>query len=159
MKKSELKDLINPIVRECVNENIQAILLESGLLSQVISEVVKGLKPTLTENRVVTQQRFQEQEVDEPEQDDEQEHMRQVLKRSQLKNVTQSNKQLLDNIGRSAYKGVNIFEGISNTIPDEPAPAGLGSALAGIAPDDSGVDISGLFDSRIAQALMKGKTR
>ena len=85
--------------------------------------------------------------------------MRQVLKRSQLKNVTQSNKQLLDNIGRSAYKGVNIFEGISNTIPDEPAPAGLGSALAGIAPDDSGVDISGLFDSRIAQALMKGKTR
>ena len=46
MKKSELKDLINPIVRECVNENIQAILLESGLLSQVISEVVKGLKST-----------------------------------------------------------------------------------------------------------------
>jgi len=155
MKKSDLKEIINPIVRECVNENIQAILLESGLLSQVISEVVKGLKPTLTENKIPTQQRLQD--VQEEQEDDEKDRMRQILKKSQVRNVNHSNKQLLDNIGRSAYKGVNIFEGIGDTIPDEPAPAGLGNALAGIAPDDSGVDISNLFDSRIAKALMKGK--
>jgi hypothetical protein len=154
MKKNELKELINPIVKECVNENIQAILLESGLLSQVISEVVKGLKPTLIENRVET--KLAPKQIDESFEHEEN-HMREIMKRSkERKNATiQQNSELLNS--RMSFKGINIFEGIKDSIPDEPVSSGPGSAMSGIAPDDPGVDISGLFDPRIANALLKGK--
>ena len=41
MKKGDLKNLIKPIVKECIHE----VLLEEGLLSNVVSEVAKGLQP------------------------------------------------------------------------------------------------------------------
>ena len=40
MKKSELKTLIKPLVKECIHE----VLLEEGLLSNVVAEVAKGRK-------------------------------------------------------------------------------------------------------------------
>ena len=40
MKKSDLKQLIKPLVKECIHE----VLLEEGLLSNVVSEVAKGLQ-------------------------------------------------------------------------------------------------------------------
>lgn len=156
MKKSELKELINPIVKECVNENIQAILLESGLLSQVISEVVKGLQPVLVENKQPVKQQQKQQFLEEEQQLDEDSHMREVLKRSQAKKVLNNNRETLDNIGRTAYKGVNIFEGIKDTIPDEPVSAGPANPLQGVAPNDAGVDISGLLNPKFTQAFMKG---
>lgn len=154
MKKNELKELINPIVKECVNENIQAILLESGLLSQVISEVVKGLKPTLTENRVET--RSAPKQIDESFEREEN-RMQEIMRRSKERKTApiQQNNELLNS--RMAFKGINIFEGIKDTIPEEPVSAGPGNPMSGIAPDDPGVDISGLFDQRIANALLKGK--
>jgi hypothetical protein len=155
MKRNELKDLINPIVRECVNENIQAILLESGLLSQVISEVVKGLQPVIVENKQPAKQQ-KAQFLEEKQELDEDSHMREILKRSQAKKVVSNNKELLDSIGRTAYKGVNIFEGISDTIPDEPAQAGPANPLSGVAPNDAGVDISSLLNPKFTQAFMKG---
>ena len=39
MKKSDLKKVIKPLVKECIQE----VLLEEGLLSNVVSEVVKGM--------------------------------------------------------------------------------------------------------------------
>ena len=39
MKKTDLKKLIKPLVKECIHE----VLLEEGLLSNVVSEVAKGL--------------------------------------------------------------------------------------------------------------------
>ena len=42
MKKSDLKQLIKPLVKECIHE----VLLEEGLLSNVVSEVAKGLQTT-----------------------------------------------------------------------------------------------------------------
>ena len=39
MKKAELKKVIKPLVKECIHE----VLLEEGLLSNVVSEVAKGL--------------------------------------------------------------------------------------------------------------------
>ena len=38
MKKDQLKKSLRPIVKECIHE----ILLEEGMLSTIISEVVKG---------------------------------------------------------------------------------------------------------------------
>ena len=42
MRKSDLKKLIKPIVKECIQE----YLLEDGVLSKVISEVAVGLSST-----------------------------------------------------------------------------------------------------------------
>ena len=39
MKKNDLKKIIKPLVKECINE----ILIEEGLLSSVVSEVAAGL--------------------------------------------------------------------------------------------------------------------
>ena len=43
MKKSDLKQLIKPIVKECIHE----VLLEEGLLSNVVAEVAKGMQGNL----------------------------------------------------------------------------------------------------------------
>ena len=43
MKKSDLKQLIKPLVKECIHE----VLLEEGLLSNVVSEVAKGMQANL----------------------------------------------------------------------------------------------------------------
>ena len=40
MKKSDLKQLIKPLVKECIHE----VLLEEGLLSNIVSEVAKGMQ-------------------------------------------------------------------------------------------------------------------
>ena len=48
MKRSELKKLIKPIVRECVQETI----LNDGLLSNIVSEVAQGMgNQFLVENK------------------------------------------------------------------------------------------------------------
>ena len=38
MNKNELKKVLKPLVKQCINE----VLLEEGLLSTVIAEVMKG---------------------------------------------------------------------------------------------------------------------
>ena len=43
MKKNDLKLLIKPLVQECIQE----ILIEEGLLSTVVAEVAKGLQGNL----------------------------------------------------------------------------------------------------------------
>ena len=54
MKKSQLKKIIAPIVQECIEESIgdaiNKAILESGVLSTIISEVVVGMSPILSEN-------------------------------------------------------------------------------------------------------------
>jgi len=47
MKKNELKQLIKPLVKECIHE----VLLEEGLLSTVVAEVTKGLSGDLIVER------------------------------------------------------------------------------------------------------------
>ena len=42
MKKDELKKVLKPLVKQCINE----VLLEEGLLSTVIAEVMKGTGAT-----------------------------------------------------------------------------------------------------------------
>ena len=50
MKKSDLKKLIKPIVKECIAE----MLLEEGMLSSLISEVLQGTGATITETKAPT---------------------------------------------------------------------------------------------------------
>lgn len=146
MNKSDLKNLIKPLVKECLQESVKEIILESGLLSQVISEVVKGMSPLITESRAEqskteTQSRFSE-----------------VLQKSEKTKLSETRKQLMDNIGKTSYGGVNVFEGIKETIPDE-VPTGPANPMQGIAPHDPGVDINQLFDFNKAKILAQGKKR
>ena len=51
MKKNELKRLIKPVVKECIHE----VLLESGLLTNIVSEVAQGMN----QNVIVEKQQKQ----------------------------------------------------------------------------------------------------
>ena len=143
MNKKDLKDLLKPLVKECVRESVHEIVLESGLLSKVISEVVKGMSPVITEQK-------QEQEY--------KSKYAEVLTKSEKSKLDETKKALLDSIGKTSYGGVNVFEGIKQTIPDETS-SGPANPMQGISPHDSGIDISGMFDFNKAKILAQGKKR
>ena len=128
MKKSDLKELIKPLVKECIHE----VLLEEGLLSNVVAEVAKGMQGNLV---VETQQKPSEKLFNE----DQQIKRKSVESKQKLR---EHRKKLMDSIGADAFNGVNIFE---NTTP---APAQGRGPKAGAVdlgdPGDGGVDISSL---------------
>lgn len=151
MKKEELKQLIKPLVKECVEESVKEIVLNSGLLSQVINEVVKGMSPIIAEAKI----QQPKQEITAPS------RYAEVLQRSEKTKLSETRKNLKEIIGQTSYAGVNVFEGITDTIPDETHPLATGPAnpMNGISPNDPGVDISSLFDFNKAIILAKGKKR
>ena len=116
MKKSELKKILKPLIKECIKE----VLFEEGVLSNVVSEVVTGMSQSqpLVEQRKVQQPSSSEI-------------------RAKKRDIDLSKKKLLDSIGRESYGGVDLFEGT------QPMPRSKeGSPLAGVAPNDPGVDIT-----------------
>ena len=129
MKRSELKRLIKPIVKECIQES----LLEGGILSKVISEVMKGVgaQPQNVEAKAPVV----------PIRDN-----KKLMQKGKQK-LMETKRQMLDAIGKDAYNGVNLFEG-TDPVPragnpgSGPAPGG---PLAGVDPGDSGIDISSLM--------------
>tara|TARA_B100001094_G_C18109671_1_gene760418 strand:- start:478 stop:909 length:432 start_codon:yes stop_codon:yes gene_type:complete len=134
MNKKELKQLIKPIVKECINE----VLLQEGVLSSIISEVMVGTQAAV----------LQEQPKRNPPapQKPKQNINEQIAARRQQAN--QSKQKLLDAIGGSSYNGVNLFEG-TEALNKGGNPSGESNpqgALAGYAAEDSGVDISGLMN-------------
>ena len=135
MNKKELKALIKPIVKECINE----VLLQEGVLSSIISEVMIGTQAAvLKEQAPAPSKPSRRLETDE-------EAMRRIQER---KSKSQNQrKKLLDAIGKDAYGGVDLFEGTEALKTGGSPDAGTSSrALSGYAADDSGVDISGLLN-------------
>ncbi len=124
MKKADLKKAIKPLVKECIHE----VLLEEGLLSNIVSEVAHGMQNNLV---VETKRAPVEENLDRDIQ----------RKNKQSVKLREHKKRMLDAIGKDAYNGVDLFEGTS------PAPAQTqhkpGSVDLGDA-GDSGVDISSL---------------
>ena len=139
MKKSDLKDLIKPIVKECINE----VLIEEGLLTEVVSQVAAGMSTQrlVENNHAVSNSHNNDSRFDADER-----------KMKQKVSMNQNRQKLLDAIGRDSYNGVNLFEGTT------PAPAqqeqGAGSVDLG-SPSDAGVDISSLMGdaSKIWKAM------
>jgi len=121
MKKSDLKELIKPLVKECIHE----VLLEEGLLSNVVSEVAKGLQTVPV---------IKEQVEARPEQP-----------APMPRDYSANRQKLMDAIGNDAYNGVNLFEGTQPTrdAGGPPTPAKAGSVDLGD-PRDAGVDISSI---------------
>ena len=135
MKKSELKTVLRPLIKECVKE----VMFEDGILSGLISEVVQGLGGQVLSENTVTPRR----KVPAQQNDAEIARQQQVAKIKAMEQAAQTRKKMSEAVGKSAYGGVDLFEGTT------PAPAAAeskqGDPLAGQNPNDAGVDISNLF--------------
>ncbi len=127
MKKSQLKRVIKPIVEECINE----VLLEKGLLSNIVSEVVKGIqplqpiaqqKPVVQENKLMQQQRKE-------------------LQQQKYQMMKEQKRKLLDATGF----GVDVFSGTQPIDEGTDSSNGQAGALSGVSPNDPGVDINGIM--------------
>ena len=128
MKRAELKKIIKPLVKECVQETI----LNDGLLSSIVSEVAQGMgNQFLIENK----------ETVVPEQSNENSFRLEQLKEQQK----ETRKRLLDEIGKDAFNGVDLFEG-TKPLRDsgQPSVTKQANPMSGQDPDDPGVDISSI---------------
>jgi hypothetical protein len=135
MKKSQLKQLLKPIVKECIQES----LLEGGVLSNIIAEVTKGLQPLVETKTPSTRS----PELLQQQQKELQEQKRQ-LEETHYQQIKEQKRKLLNATGLPS----NIFEGVdpltTSGNADAPEDAAAG-ALSGIDPKDPGVDISGIM--------------
>ena len=134
MKKSDLKKLIKPIVKECIAE----MLLEEGMLSSLISEVLQGTGATITEAKAPTTKVV----------DDRMQTHADETKQQMKSQIEETRRKLAESMGKEAFGGVNVFEGLE-PMTAGPAPSSGGSGggrgpMSGIAPNDPGVDISAL---------------
>jgi len=125
MKKNDLKKLIKPLVKECIHE----VLIEEGLLSNVVAEVAKGMQGNLVMESQAT-----------PHETPQRRNQQAAATRAKLQ---QHRQKLVDSIGADAYNGVNLFEGTAPLTTQEAAPA-RGNVDLG-SPNDAGIDISSLI--------------
>ena len=135
MKKNDLKRLIKPLVKECILE----VLIEEGLLSNVVSEVARGMQGNLMVESV-------ERKIN-------REPIKQQNRSDNRKKLQEHRKKLLGAIDKDAYNGVDLFEGTEPTAP-QGGGTSQGSPDLG-QPGDSGVDISSLMGgaSKIWKAM------
>ena len=132
MKKSDLKQLIKPLVKECIHE----VLLEEGRLSNVVAEVAKGLQGNLVVEARQPQAHVQ------PREDVQMNHQAQKSR----EDLKEHRRKLMDAVGSDAYGGVNLFEGTEPMTSQEASGQKQGSVDLGN-PTDAGVDISSLLGS------------
>jgi|TARA_R110002051_G_scaffold228923_1_gene291002 hypothetical protein len=130
MKKSEFKNLIKPLVHECIRES----LVEDGLISSVIAEVVRGM---------TTAQPLVEHAT--PPRDPEVAQLqRNAFNKETSKKLHEQKKKLMSSIGKGSYNGIDLFEG-TTPAPGQTSPQQQAGSLAGHSPQDPGVDINTLF--------------
>ena len=125
MKRNELKDILKPLIKECIKE----VIFEDGTLSGIITEVAQGLSnvsiSTPKQRPMVEKKIIKSDSPNES-----------VL---QARQQLEETKRSLQN--STGLKG--IFEG---TTPIHQSSKGSqGGALRDVAPDDPGVDISGIM--------------
>jgi hypothetical protein len=135
MKKNDLKKLIKPLVKECIHE----VLLEEGLLSNVVSEVAKGMQGNLvTETQTPQPARARER----------------LPKVDKTKQILEQRKKMMAAVGADAYNGVDLFEGTEPLSSHEATTNAAGSVDLGN-PRDAGVDISSIMGgaSKIWKAM------
>ena len=127
MKKTELKKVLKPLIKEAVRE----VILEEGMLSNIVTEVARGLSSQrlVAEGMTITRPA-------EPPQEDLEEKARRAEAQRQEK---------IRSLNESSKFG-DVFRGTKEIVTEQ----GQG-ALSGVSPGDKGVDISGI------EALASGK--
>ena len=139
MKKADLKQLIKPLVKECIHE----VLIEEGLLSSVVAEVTKGMQANVL---VETAPALSPARSSDPDISRKSAEARQRLKEHRAR--------LMESVNAGAYNGVNLFEGTEPMSGYEAREPKAGSVDLGN-PRDAGVDISSLMGdaSKIWKAM------
>lgn len=133
MKKDQLKKVLKPLIKECIKEAI----LEEGVLSGLISEVVQGLGAQV----------ISESSTKVPVASDFSRAANVELQKEAQKQMEERKRKLEESLGGGAFSG--IFE---NTEPlakggtPSENTGGASSPLSAYAPNDPGVDISGLMN-------------
>jgi len=124
MKTNDLKKVLKPLIKQCIKE----VIFEEGVLSGIISEVMKGVNaaPVVREQKAVAKPNNVEAK----------------------RKLQEQRKKMLDAIGKDSYNGVNVFEGVEPT-----RESNQHSPLANISPGDAGVDISELFNSNWSKLI------
>ena len=135
MNKEQLKKTLRPMIKECIKE----VIFEEGILSSIISEVVKGTSQPLVESKQVS---YRQSQVD---------------YEAKQRADKERRRKMLDSIGRDAYNGVDIFEG-TQPLRESKSVAPHGSkALDGIHPNDAGVNLSALGVNTNLWSKLAGK--
>ncbi len=153
MNKAQLKKLIKPVVKECIQE----VLIEEGLLTEVVSQVTAGLaKQPIVETREPNTKMGLGKRTNIPNDNLFNEDLQMQRKsRETNKKLQEHRRKLLDSIGSDAYNGVDLFEGTEPMRQSgSPGQAHKPSVL-GDDPSDAGVDISSLLGnaSKVWQAI------
>ena len=116
MKKSQLKRVIKPIVEECINE----VLLEEGVLSNIVSEVAIGLQ----NQRIVTEGVTVTKNTEDLE--------------AKAERLERQRQEKIKKLNESSKLG-GVFTGTTPLVES----SGQGP-LAGTSPTDAGVDITAI---------------
>ena len=130
MNKTDLKKVLKPLVKECIKE----VLLEGGILSNIVAEVARGMN----QGNTLVESRARKPQDDQFAQELAIQEKREIMEKERQERI----KKLNESAG-AKFGGVNIFEGTTPVKADTGASTAPG-ALTGVSPDDSGVDISGL---------------
>ena len=132
MKKSQLKSTLKPLIKECIKE----VLFEEGVLSGIISEVVRGTQPSAQPQAPMFKAEQKQSSINPEEQ-------KRILEQK-WEQERERKRKLLDATG---FKGVDLFEGTEplNKGGDPGSTSATQGSLAGVAPDDAGIDISGIM--------------
>jgi hypothetical protein len=136
MKRSELKKLIKPIVKECIAES----LIEEGMLYTVVSEVAKGMSPVIMESAP-----HRAPSTPEPRRQEQDAQAVNELNEQRVQKQKEQRKKLLDMIGNSSYNGVDLFEGTAPAAPERSAASQAHNPLSNVDPGDPGVNIDSFF--------------
>ena len=142
MNKTQLKKLIKPVVKECIQE----VLIEEGLLTEVVAQVASGMsRQPIVENKPKKRndKLFNE------------DLQMKRKSREANKKLQEHRRKLLDSIGADAYNGVDLFEG-TEPLRNTGTPGELHTPnVLGDNPNDAGVDISSIMGNagKIWQAI------
>ena len=140
MKQDELKQTLKPLIKQCIKE----VIFEDGVLSGIITEIVKGLDS----RRVIVESSAPrtEVEVSQPREDPQRRAALEENRREHREQMEQQRQSLTESIG-GRLNGINVFEGV-DALKKAGNPAGGASApsspLQGVDPSDPGVDIAKL---------------
>jgi|6_EtaG_2_1085325.scaffolds.fasta_scaffold00792_6 hypothetical protein len=132
MSKAELKETLKPLIKQCIKE----VLFEDGVLSGIISEVVKGVNPQPVVVEAVQEEKF----VDPARQ-----HQITEMKEAHEREMA-DHRRILNETVSSRFGGADLFQGTApiskaGTPGDVSAPS---TPLQGVDPNDPGVDLSRL---------------
>jgi len=128
MKKNEFKKILKPLIKECIKE----VIFEEGVLSNLIKEVAVGIG---------SQQTIVETKAPEPEYDFSRQR---VELQEEASDALKEKKRRLEESMGAGFNG--IFDNVDPiSRAGSPGSSNSQSPLSAYAPNDAGVDISGIM--------------